>query len=65
MTKVLHNQTSMTTVLKRGVLAVAMSVGLGLGVAVEAQAKNPTPPSLRGDAPNVYIVKKGDTLWGY
>ena len=63
MTKVLHNQTSMTTALKRGVLAVAMSVGLGLGVAVEAQAKNPTPPSLRGDAPNVYIVKKGDTLW--
>ena len=63
MTKVLHNQPSMTTALKRGVLAVAMSVGLGLGVAVEAQAKNPTPPSLRGDAPNVYIVKKGDTLW--
>ena len=63
MTKVLHNQANIKTIFKRGALAVALCMGLGLGVAVETQAKNPTPPSLRGDAPNVYIVKKGDTLW--
>ncbi|MFC3903015.1 LysM domain-containing protein [Acinetobacter marinus] len=63
MTKVLHNQANIKTIFKRGALAVALCMGLGLGVAVETQAKNPTPPSLRADAPNVYIVKKGDTLW--
>lgn len=44
--------------------ALAMCIGLGLGVSIQAQAKNISPPSLRSDAPNVYIVKKGDTLWG-
>jgi hypothetical protein len=28
-----------------------------------AASPNVSPPNLRADAPNVYIVKKGDTLW--
>lgn len=41
-----------------GMLAVAsMTVGS------QALAKNP-PPTIKADAPNRYVVKKGDTLWG-
>lgn len=48
---------------KQHIVALAICAGLGLGFAVDVQAKNVNPPSLRADAPNVYIVKKGDTLW--
>lgn len=41
------------------VLAVALSVGLP----VLASAKNNPAPTMRADAPDTYIVKKGDTLW--
>ncbi len=38
------------------------SVLFTAGAAMSAHANNPSP-TLRADAPNVYIVKKGDTLW--
>jgi hypothetical protein len=44
-------------------LAISLAIGLGLALPTMAQAKNISPPSLRSDAPNVYVVKKGDTLW--
>lgn len=44
-------------------LAVVMAAGLTYP-ASEAVARNPSPPSLRAGAPNVYVVKRGDTLWG-
>lgn len=44
-------------------LAISLAIGLGFTLPTIAQAKNINPPSLRSDAPNVYIVKKGDTLW--
>lgn len=44
-------------------LAISLAIGLGFTLPTTAHAKNITPPSLRSDAPNVYIVKKGDTLW--
>ncbi len=37
-----------------------LTVGLA---ATPAQAKNNPPPAVRADAPNIYVVKKGDTLW--
>lgn len=36
---------------------------LGAFVAPVAYAKNNPPPTIKADAPNRYIVKKGDTLW--
>ncbi|KAA8732087.1 LysM peptidoglycan-binding domain-containing protein [Acinetobacter qingfengensis] len=48
---------------KQHLLALAMCVGLGLVGAQSVSAKNINPPSLRADAPHVYVVKKGDTLW--
>lgn len=46
---------------------VALSIALGLGMMLpgiaSAASPNVSPPNLRADAPNVYIVKKGDTLW--
>lgn len=35
---------------------------LGLAVSATAFAGNP-PPTIKADAPNRYVVKKGDTLW--
>lgn len=35
---------------------------LGLAVSTTAFAGNP-PPTIKADAPNRYVVKKGDTLW--
>ena len=64
MTKALQFQaTSTKKSFKLRTVAFAMCIGLGLGVNIQAQAKNINPPSLRSDAPNVYVVKKGDTLW--
>lgn len=47
-------------------LASALFCSMGMGLAVvstEAAARNPAPPSLKAGAPDVYVVKKGDTLW--
>lgn len=45
-------------------LALALGFSAAMPTLVQADSSpNRTPPSLRGDAPNVYIVKKGDTLW--
>ena len=38
-------------------------MALSLGLPAIASAKNNPPPALRADAPDTYIVKKGDTLW--
>ena len=51
---------------KQQLLAVAICTSLGLGMISVAQAapvRNVNPPALKANAPNVYIVKKGDTLW--
>jgi len=42
-------------------LVLAMTIGLGMPILATA-ANNP-PPAVRADAPDTYIVKKGDTLW--
>ncbi len=52
--------------LKKQMLALAVSVGVSLGtvsIAEAAPARNINPPSLKANAPQVYVVKKGDTLW--
>lgn len=43
-------------------LAISMLVVSGLSVSSLANAGNP-PPQIKADAPNRYVVKKGDTLW--
>jgi len=51
---------------KKQILALAICTGVGLGTisTVEAApARNVNPPSLKASAPQVYVVKKGDTLW--
>ncbi|CAD9196030.1 LysM peptidoglycan-binding domain-containing protein [Acinetobacter bohemicus] len=45
-------------------LAVCVSVGVGVvNVAEAAPARNINPPALKVGAPQIYVVKKGDTLW--
>ena len=45
-------------------LAVCVSVGVGMvSMAEAAPARNINPPALKAGAPQVYVVKKGDTLW--
>ncbi|WP_407303043.1 LysM peptidoglycan-binding domain-containing protein [Acinetobacter sp.] len=45
-------------------LAVCVSVGVGVvSVTEAAPARNINPPALKAGAPQVYVVKKGDTLW--
>ncbi|XID76127.1 LysM peptidoglycan-binding domain-containing protein [Alkanindiges sp. WGS2144] len=47
-------------------LALSLALGLAFtlpGISEARSSPNQTPPSLRSDAPNIYIVKKGDTLW--
>lgn len=41
----------------------AIVAGLVLAGSTTAFAGNP-PPTIKADAPNRYVVKKGDTLWG-
>lgn len=50
---------------KRGLLAAALSVGVMFTgtQAVHAASPNKAPPSIKAGAPQVYVVKKGDTLW--
>lgn len=61
-----QHQTGNTTGKTRSRL-MALSFALGVAFAMPnfalADSPNRTPPSLRADAPSVYIVKKGDTLW--
>jgi hypothetical protein len=52
--------------LKKQILALAIVAGVGFSTipTVEAAiARNTNPPALKAGAPNVYVVKKGDTLW--
>ena len=50
--------------LKPHVLAIAMGAALlGSGTTSMAASPNLNPPRLQSNAPNVYVVKKGDTLW--
>ena len=45
-------------------LTVCVSVGMGMvSIAEAAPARNVNPPSLKAGAPQVYVVRKGDTLW--
>lgn len=44
-------------------LVVGMLAVASMSVASHALANNP-PPTMKADAPNRYVVKKGDTLWG-
>lgn len=53
--KIMNNKNRITT--------LALAMALGLGMPMFASAKNNPMPAVRADAPNVYIVKKGDTLW--
>ena len=51
---------------KNQMLALAVCVGVSMGTihsAEAAPARNVNPPALKANAPNVYVVKKGDTLW--
>ena len=44
--------------------AIVLCAGLGLAaVPSGAYAANNAPLNVRADAPNVYVVKRGDTLW--
>ena len=45
--------------LAKGLLVTTFSSAMLMST---AQANNP-PPTIKADAPNRYIVKKGDTLW--
>ncbi|WP_284879593.1 LysM peptidoglycan-binding domain-containing protein [Acinetobacter variabilis] len=52
--------------LKNQMLALAVCVGVSMGTMYSAEAapaRNVNPPALKASAPNVYVVKKGDTLW--
>ena len=44
-------------------LAICTSVGLGMMTGAQAASPNHNPPALKSNAPHVYVVKKGDTLW--
>lgn len=66
MTKSLDNPTAhVKKSFKQHAVALAIFMGLSMGtvVATDVQAKSPNRTTLRADAPNVYVVKKGDTLW--
>ena len=67
MKKVLMGMPSFSALgLKKQMLALAIVAGVSLGTVstVEAAiARNSNPPALKAGAPNVYVVKKGDTLW--
>lgn len=50
--------------LKKQLIAVAICAGLGMTVNItHAASPNVSPPSVKAGAPQVYVVKKGDTLW--
>lgn len=43
--------------------SLVMACLLGAVISPMAHAKNNPPPTIKADAPNRYVVKKGDTLW--
>ncbi len=49
--------------IKKHLLALALCTGVAIGTIAEVHATSPNhnPPSLKSNAPNVYIVK----TWGY
>jgi len=51
--------------IKKHLLALALCTTVALGTVAEVHAASPNhnPPSLKSNAPNVYVVKRGDTLW--
>lgn len=51
--------------LKQSFLAVALTFGITLtgSQMTYAASPNKAPPSIKAGAPQVYVVKKGDTLW--
>ncbi|MTD12170.1 LysM peptidoglycan-binding domain-containing protein [Acinetobacter sp. YIM 103518] len=65
MKKVLKDTSSLRVLgFKKQILAVCFGVGLGtISIAEAAPSRNVNPPALKVNAPHVYIVKKGDTLW--
>ena len=67
MKKVLKDTSSLRVLgFKQQILAIAVCFGVSLGAVNIAEAsptRNSNPPALKANAPNVYIVKKGDTLW--
>ena len=67
MKKVLKGMPSFSALgIKNQMLALAVCVGVGMGTISTthaAPARNVNPPSLKASAPNVYVVKKGDSLW--
>lgn len=67
MKKVLKDTASFRVLgLRQQFLAIAVCIGMGLGLSTPAEAapaRNTNPPALKASAPNVYVVKKGDTLW--
>lgn len=60
-----HKISKTTGKITSRLLALSLAVGVAFAIPNFAFADSPnrTPPSLRVDAPSVYIVKKGDTLW--
>ncbi|MFB2538509.1 MULTISPECIES: LysM peptidoglycan-binding domain-containing protein [unclassified Acinetobacter] len=57
------SKVALKNMFKQNAVAWAIFAGLSFGVVADVQAKSPNQSTLRADAPNVYVVKKGDTLW--
>lgn len=55
-----QNLKSLNGLLKASV--TGLSIGISLAFSSQAIANNPSP-RVKAEAPNVYMVKKGDTLW--
>ncbi|OTG85115.1 LysM peptidoglycan-binding domain-containing protein [Acinetobacter sp. ANC 4648] len=45
-------------------LAICLSASVAYIDVAQAASPNQNPPALKASAPNVYVVKRGDTLWG-
>ena len=67
MKKVFNGIQLNATGFKKHMLAVALCFSAGIASIDMAQAAssspNKNPPSLKANAPHVYVVKRGDTLW--
>ncbi len=50
--------------IKKHLLALALCTGVAIGTIAEVHATSPNhnPPSLKSNAPNVYVVKRGDIV---
>lgn len=56
-------QSEQTMNKKNRMTTLVLAMAIGLGMPILASATNNPPPAVRADAPDTYIVKKGDTLW--